>query len=754
MDNAQIVGGWAPCNHGRGAWFGMFVENVVQGIARDLLAAAMLRLEAAGYPVVLHVHDEVVCELPVGEGSLEEFKRLVEQAPDWAAGMPMMAKAREGPRFAAVDAPVAHVAGTLDAPPPKDKAKRAAPLLEIEVPASVQPLALADCTLDATDPIARLIAYIVERERVRVRKEAGEPWPWTMNPVLRDGRFCNNKREHDPPSRYICEAIVKPCRNDPDLAAKVFVARCVINWVPALKEIDWLRPFDLDYLCGVLKAREARGEKWHNEAFKAPMPPTIKGMSALEGQFKVVLPPIAARRDYLAPKVGDTLMGFGARWQECEGVGLFLSWQITHDLRDVEPLRSAPDGRYAAGSGPGSQRGLNRVRCRAIDASWTEAEWLRELLVLLSEITPLLTEAGLIFHAQDLQHILCEFDKFERISASGKFPRRYRLSEGIAPAQKPVKTKKPRSKPEPLVERIGPRVARIERLVARLEPAASHTPPKALPPQDEGDDPGAAQRAASGLAEPVNEPIAAPPPPVIEPSQTVAEPPAADSVRAIEPAPEASPAEGSKPEVEIEVKPATPQHSEARTTGAEVTPGAAEPTPGVSQAPPPKPKTHQIDFANTLLPAALAALTTQPRWVSWRWEWRAPKWTKPPLRPGGGFPAYAKNNLSSTWGSCARPYYLVEGAAHYPNLYVLLAGETAKARKGTSAQHIRRILADADPEWAESHVASGISSGEGILHAIRDPVEKMVKGKLESTPEWPTSASCSTSASFRRRSTA
>ena len=68
-----------------------------------------------------------------------------------------------------------------------------------------------------------------------------------------------------------------------------------------------------------------------------------------------------------------------------------------------------------------------------------------------------------------------------------------------------------------------------------------------------------------------------------------------------------------------------------------------------------------------------------------------------------------------------QPYYQVEGAKHFPNLYVLLAGPTAKGRKGTAAQHVRRIIELADPSWAENNVASGISSGEGILHAIRDP---------------------------------
>ena len=43
-----------------------YVENIVQGTARDLLALALLRLEEAGYPVVMHCHDEAICEVPIG----------------------------------------------------------------------------------------------------------------------------------------------------------------------------------------------------------------------------------------------------------------------------------------------------------------------------------------------------------------------------------------------------------------------------------------------------------------------------------------------------------------------------------------------------------------------------------------------------------------------------------------------------------------------------------------------------------------
>jgi DNA polymerase len=93
-DNAR--GGWIDC----GAWYGTLVENVVQAIARDLLAAAMLRVEAAGYSVVLHVHDEMVCEVPEGFGNRDEFLQLMMRLPEWASGLPIAAKVWTGNRYA------------------------------------------------------------------------------------------------------------------------------------------------------------------------------------------------------------------------------------------------------------------------------------------------------------------------------------------------------------------------------------------------------------------------------------------------------------------------------------------------------------------------------------------------------------------------------------------------------------------------------------------------------------------------------
>jgi DNA polymerase bacteriophage-type len=90
---------WRDCRGGNGAYGGLWTENIVSGISRDLLAAALLRLECNKYRVVLHVHDEAICEVPIGFGSTEEFTRLMITPPSWAFGLPIAANAWSGPRF-------------------------------------------------------------------------------------------------------------------------------------------------------------------------------------------------------------------------------------------------------------------------------------------------------------------------------------------------------------------------------------------------------------------------------------------------------------------------------------------------------------------------------------------------------------------------------------------------------------------------------------------------------------------------------
>ena len=64
---------------------GKFVENIVQAIARDILAEAMMRLEKKGFNIVMHIHDEVVIESD--SSSIEEVNQIMSVVPEWADGL-------------------------------------------------------------------------------------------------------------------------------------------------------------------------------------------------------------------------------------------------------------------------------------------------------------------------------------------------------------------------------------------------------------------------------------------------------------------------------------------------------------------------------------------------------------------------------------------------------------------------------------------------------------------------------------------
>ena len=93
------IGYMAPAANGQlmvqETFGGKACENVTQATARDILAHAMLNLEAHGYRIVFHVHDECVMEMPEGTGSVEEACAIMGQTPEWCSDLPLRADGYE-----------------------------------------------------------------------------------------------------------------------------------------------------------------------------------------------------------------------------------------------------------------------------------------------------------------------------------------------------------------------------------------------------------------------------------------------------------------------------------------------------------------------------------------------------------------------------------------------------------------------------------------------------------------------------------
>jgi hypothetical protein len=260
--------------------------------------------------------------------------------------------------------------------------------------------------------LERMLYWIRERESIRRRKEAGEPWPWTSDRLLQEWRWCNVRRMDDKVSR---ELMASWYRADADVSTQMTAAVLArtVNWTAALLDASSGRPFTLDLLPQVrerLHDRAERGEKVFTGAYIVP---------GQAGRSKVdticdLTEKVAARAGSLC---AHTLRETWANLLELDGLGSFLAGQVVADLAHLPLGKAWPDRFTWAPVGPGSARGLNRLLGRPLKRAVPQAEFDQLLPHVMeafaSDAPEIWIARGLSF--QDAQN--CQGDKHERLLA-------------------------------------------------------------------------------------------------------------------------------------------------------------------------------------------------------------------------------------------------------------------------------------------------------------------------------------------------
>jgi hypothetical protein len=286
---------------------------------------------------------------------------------------------------------------------------------------------------------APLFAWVREREQIRLRKDRGEPPPWTEDPILAAYRFCNVRREDDRVTRWIAQHIRTRWADHPQLWFMLCIGR-VINWPDTLAELSYRCPdawpasprFDPTALGRALESRARRGDKVFTGAYTITAPPT-KGAKKTEFVAERTLGLLWRDRDKLGrifhADAGSSLRYAHAALTRYAGWGPFMAYQAVVDMRFCPALLAgARDIASWAAAGPGTIRGLNRLHGRPVAARISQERALAEMLPIFERCE---AETGIAIDLSDVPNLLCETDKYLRVLNGEGAPRaRYVAGRG------------------------------------------------------------------------------------------------------------------------------------------------------------------------------------------------------------------------------------------------------------------------------------------------------------------------------------
>ncbi len=254
--------------------------------------------------------------------------------------------------------------------------------------------------------------FMVERHNIFIRKEINnDPYPWSNDAILTDYSFCNVYRELDRVTIWIRENWREPYADHPNLPFAMAVAR-QINWPDTLQEIGFPTEWRPQHVKNIMQDRMANKQKVYTGAY---MLTGTLGGTKIEQTVDKILTPLYANFPCDFSSIENSWKSF----LPYAGFSDFMSYEVVTDLRHTKWLKNAPDIMTWANPGPGAMRGLNRIFGRPLDSKQKKPLFIQEMRDLLA----LLNNEPLPLEMRDIEHCLCEFDKYERARLGQGRPR-------------------------------------------------------------------------------------------------------------------------------------------------------------------------------------------------------------------------------------------------------------------------------------------------------------------------------------------
>jgi hypothetical protein len=276
-------------------------------------------------------------------------------------------------------------------------------------------------------------AFLRERYQILLRRRAGQPAPWTDDPVLREWRFCNVRREDDRTTIAFRETVRDPLRDDPH----VLLATIAWRWFNLIETGEVLRPFLMSRdawnrveVGRLLQERQDRGEQVFTGAFMVNSPQNEPKLPAILNAIDWCYRHLDAEQ---VARTCTTKQAMFERIVDVDRQGPFTAYQVVVDLTHTALLERASDFNTFTVAEPGCAKGIGRVfhgdpSRFNYGSRRDQAEMLRLMVETLeaSRDPELWPSDWPPFILSDIENSFCEAQKYGSAREGNRQKRRFR----------------------------------------------------------------------------------------------------------------------------------------------------------------------------------------------------------------------------------------------------------------------------------------------------------------------------------------